>query len=402
MKKISALILAALMLFTFAACGGAGEGATEPATENSTTQAPTAEGTYGGLSKSDYDSMTAEDLIGRFADRLNPTLDEYVQLIETYAFATVKNTTDFEDNITDEALSALKKEKANLPKLADVFPVIVKSTSPNVRGYAYKELRTNFFDTDTAVYSLIQELYPGETDSFVITCIIRGAVNTLRNDQAFADYIVANSDGDEYRKVYVAEAMGIVEPEDRSKLADVAVKYMEDESETVRKKVYATCGKLGDERVIDGLVAVLNDDAAYKLHGAAMDGLAGLWYDYPEHENTSEKAYRATIDYFTKPSDDEHVPYWDAINAFNVTGGKVIYDAWREKATYFDEAELVEAMLGITKDTSNEKLSRAGAIQVIGKFGTDEDMAAVKAVIDAEPDEGIKSAMQSKYDFAVK
>ena len=101
---------------------------------------------------------------------------------------------------------------------------------------------------------------------------------------------------------------------------------------------------------------MLNDDAAFDCHGDAVDSLVDLWFDFPFHENTSEAAYKATMDYLKKSSDNENIPYWTAVISFNTKGSE--FDSWQEKATYFDVKEVVQVMTNIFK---NEKRSHSQA-----------------------------------------
>ena len=102
MKKLLALILTIGMIFTLASCGG-------DKTESGGKQAS-------GAKKIDYANMTEDDLIKEFIkDEQNITLDEFINLVSTYSYATINDKLELDENITNKAIKKLKDNKAALP-----------------------------------------------------------------------------------------------------------------------------------------------------------------------------------------------------------------------------------------------------------------------------------------------
>ena len=102
MKKLLAMILTIGMIFTLASCG-------KDKTGSGGQQAE-------GAKKIDYANMTEVDLIKEFIkDEQNITLDEFIDLVSTYSYATINNKLELDENITDKAIKKLKDNKAALP-----------------------------------------------------------------------------------------------------------------------------------------------------------------------------------------------------------------------------------------------------------------------------------------------
>lgn len=129
---------------------------------------------------------------------------------------------------------------------------------------------------------------------------------------------------------------------------DAVISLMDDSDNEVRKVAYQYSGMLENDRVVEPIVKLLKNEADSELHGSGIEGLVSLWYDYPQHKNTSEAAYRATMDYLRNEPRNDKVPYWTAIGSFASKNEKN-YDAWREKATYFNPDEIMQVMTNIVK-----------------------------------------------------
>ena len=283
MKKLLAMILTIGMIFTLASCGG-------DKTENGGQQA-------GGAKKIDYANMTEDDLIKEFIkDEKNITLDEFIDLVSTYSYATINNKLELDENITDKAIKKLKDNKATLPAAKEIVEPLLKSDSPQVRGYAFSNIATFF----------------GASDSH------KAAAKEILKNEADAD-----------------------------------------------------------------------------LHSSGVRGLVWLWYDYPSHENTSEAAYRATIDYFKTTPGSDKVPAWAAVTSFTNKSEKN-YAAWKEKATYFNTDELYEVMLGLVKNENLGRMTRGYACKPVAAHCTKEQFNAFGTVVNALTDKNAKF-IQDEY-----
>lgn len=391
-SKVLCLLLSVLLMVTvFTACGEEkAEKGKEPAKEVSFEEL-----------KAEYAEKTAEDLLKGIKDRSNPTLDEYVELLNTYAYVDYTDTHEFVENATTEAIYTLQDEGATLPYATEFAPILLESDNINVRAYAYESFSGYVpIEDNEELTALLKEKAKTETDPFVISCVLKGLSNALSDDPEFGEYLVTQVDNENARNRYwLAYALGFVRYEDNEKQVDAIIKLMQDSDVEVKKMALKEAGGFYNEKVIDPIVEVLNDDAAFDCHGDAVDSLVDLWFDFPFHENTSEAAYKATMDYLKKSSDNENIPYWTAVISFNTKGSE--FDSWQEKATYFDVKEVVQVMTNIFKNENLDDLARKGAMTAISIYGTSEDVKALKATIDAMPDGFDKDSYTSSYDTAL-
>ena len=118
------------------------------------------------------------------------------------------------------------------------------------------------------------------------------------------------------------------------------------------------------------------------------------------HENTSEAAYRATIDYFKTTPGSEKVPAWAAVTSFTNKSEKN-YDAWKEKATYFNTDELYEVMLGLVKNENLGRMTRGYACKPVAVHCTKEQFEAFGEVVNALTDKDAKF-IQDEYQNQAK
>ena len=344
MKKLLAMILTIGMIFTLASCGG-------DKTENGGQQA-------GGAKKIDYANMTEDDLIKEFIkDEKNITLDEFIDLVSTYSYATINNKLELDENITDKAIKKLKDNKATLPAAKEIVEPLLKSDSPQVRGYAFSNIATFF----------------GASDSHKAAAKNENAVVRRQAVVALGSTWNKTLDG----------------------AVDAEIELMKDSDNEVRKAAYEYAGLLGDDRVVAPISEMLKNEADADLHSSGVRGLVWLWYDYPSHENTSEAAYRATIDYFKTTPGSDKVPAWAAVTSFTNKSEKN-YAAWKEKATYFNTDELYEVMLGLVKNENLGRMTRGYACKPVAAHCTKEQFNAFGTVVNALTDKNAKF-IQDEY-----
>jgi hypothetical protein len=178
---------------------------------------------------------------------------------------------------------------------------------------------------------------------------------------------------------------------------------MNDADETVKGSALRYAGKIGDDRLVENYKTVLMDESlAKKFHGNALLGLTDIWYAYPTHDNTSEAAYKLTMEYYTMNTTNPDIPSWNGLTGIKMKGSQAKYDEWRASADYFDEREVVNAMLAIVADAEASKNVKSSAIDNIASWGTLEDAQAAKATVEAFPDDNKdKARLITKCDSAI-
>lgn len=382
MKKILAFILAVGMVFSLAACGG----------ENAGKETETKQETK----KIDYANMTEDDLIKEFIkDEQNITLDEFIDLASTYSYATINNKLELDENITDKAIKKLKENKAKLPAAKEFVEPLLKSDAPQVRGYAFSNIAT-FFGASDSHKASAKEILKTEKEPYVIKCAVKALGNEGGKDAEIGKFLLdaAKNENAVVRR-QAAVALGSTWNKTLNGAVDAEIELMKDSDKEVRKAAYEYAGLLGDDRVVAPISEMLKNEADADLHSSGVKGLVWLWYDYPSHENTSEAAYRATIDYLKTTPGSDKIPAWAAVTSFTNKSEKN-YAAWKEKATYFNTDELYEVMLGIAKNENLSRLARGYACKPVAAHCSKEQFEAFGTVVNALTDKDAKF-IQDEY-----
>ncbi len=398
LKSLTAILLALALVLSFAACGKKGD------KEEDTTAAVSGDTLVEGLSKEEYDSMTADDLLARIADINNVTADEYAWLISTYAYTDIVDEEDdayymgLADCITDEALDAIEYEAK--PALSDYIDKLLESKVPQVRGYGVSQFSSLFGVSDSNI-SRAKELLSTEEDNYVLYCATKALSNEMKTDTDIAAFIFKMADADYFKlRVQAANAIGNSWSKGVDGTVDKIIEMMNDENQDVRSAACRYAGKLADDKIVDPLVTILNNDDDADLHGDCITSLVTMWYDYPFHENTSEKAYKATMDYFRRTPRSEEVPSWTAVGSFKPKATTDdSYDKWKAKATYFDTDEVYEVMVDILKDENANWLGRTSAIEVIKSHCSKEQFDSLKSIVDGLTDSDA-DLIKSSYETA--
>lgn len=383
MKKFLTFILVIGMVFSLAACGGDKK-------ENGTTS-----------KKLDYANMTADDLLKDIKDQQNVTLDEFVALVSTYSYVTITDDLELEDNITTEAIKKLKENGAQLPSPSEYVEPLLKSEAPQVRGYAISNVGSLLGVSDSHI-AAAKEMLKNEKDPYVICRVVRALANEGGKDADIGAFLLnaAKSENSKVRRE-IAMAIGSSWNKDLDGAVDTMITLMSDSDNDVRSKAYEYAGGLGDEKIIEPIVIMLNNPEDAQLHGNGIDSLNKLWYDFPFHEKTSEAAYRATMDYFKTTPRTRDVPSWTAISSLKNKNDSH-YDEWRAKATYFNEDEFAQIMTEIIKDTDAISFARSGAVDNIAAHCSKETFNSLAAVIDGLTDKDAKSIQDTYKSQAEK
>lgn len=392
MKKFLAIILAILMLFSLAACGGGGETPETP-------DAPVAaDDEVHGIKKDAYAALTADDLISKLIkDKAAPTVEEYTALIETIELAELDERFNFADNATNDAFLQLKSDGATLPNILDCANTIIANDSAKVRAYYYSKLGNVFFDESTAYYAPIKTKVLAETEAIAIAYAFRYLASNFRSDAEFCNFVLSHKDNENVMvRKWFSSAVTYLQPADKTPFVDAVIKLLGDEDVDVVTEAALNCGTLEDDRLVEPLAKILKDENLADAHDDALTSLIRMWYDYPAHDNYSEAAYKATMDYLKGDYASADLPNWLGLSKMATKGTK--FDAWAAKATYVNNDEIVEAAKNIFEDEAKAKLVRTQCISIIGVFGDKADLEALQATIDKVESAGDKSSYQSKLD----
>ena len=318
------------------------------------------------LTAEEYAAMTPEALLAaaHIADQEKLTAEEYVSLLETYRFVPIDDDsltlTDYQ-SITRQALDAVSKAQ---PPQSAYFVMLLQSPYPQARGIAYEGV-SDFLGAAEEDVTAVLEALKTEEDPYCLLCAVNGLRNQMKTRAEVADFIFRMADHEHsvIRKA-AAVAIGNSWSIGVEGTVEKIITLIGDEDEGVRKSACAYAGKLHDDRVVPALVAVLNDPSQASVHGDAVRGLSYLWLDYPYHAETSEAAYRATLDYYAKTPRDAKVPSWSGIGSFNTVNARKIAD-WYGKAGYFNADAFFDVMADFIMDPDASSLGKTPAMKAI-------------------------------------
>ena len=392
-KKILMIAMAtALTGATFTACG-------KKTDEGGEKTAAPAEAVAGAAAATmDCSKVTEESLVASVKGE-TPTEEESLKIVEALQCCKVDDKLNRNRECeTTRAIDALKKAKKQLALTPAMADKLVKHSSNLVRAYP-AERYSAFWGNEGKDIDAMAKAYVGEKDPYVLKTIASYAASSANKSQELGKLFIGmlKHDNDEVRRMGV-RALGSPHAAEVEGVVDALIPMLKDANVDVAKTACENIGRLGDDKAVEPIVAVLNDESKSDLHGSCMKGLQWRWLDYPAHKSTSEAAYKASLDYLNKTPRSEKVPAWNAVGMFNSVSSSN-FNAWKGKAAYYKPAELVAAYSSIVKDTTTDWRARQAALKGIATHGKKADVEALRSAIDADPK---KTILQSTFDKAIE
>lgn len=371
MKKTFLLLASVTLGAMLFACGG---GKTEVTPEQ--MKLDSAEFTVEGLQK----MVTSPEVV---------TPVEYRALILAYSKVGInKEKLELDDNPVDEAIREVFKEKEKPQTKEKILKGMLNSPYPQVRAYVMAYLPRSANDT-------VMDVLEQEKDPYVIKKGLAALRYKTDIDRVTAFFVSQASHPAQAVRKEVAMGLGRTACKDKPGVKETVLKLMQDSDTEVKRLMCRDCGNLYDESFIPELVKIMDDPAQAEVHGACVESLYKLWYDYPFHKHTSQAAYDATMAYFKKTPRTDKVPAWDSVGKLR-SKNESNYDEWAAKATYFKPAEYVAVMMDLAIDPKISWLGRAAAVGVINEVGTKADLQKVKSAISANKADDTQASLVLK------
>ena len=398
MKKLSFAVLATMMLFSFTGCKK--DEAPAKADDQTAAEAAKPEAKAKAI---DCATVSVDSLKGSIKDKTNVTVDEYASILESLRCCKIseKNfSLDKKACVTEDALKALKADKAKLPALDQVAPILAKSDSALVRARAYASFAGLFGASDKDL-SIAKEAMKNEKDAYALKELTAGLMNEGNKDADVAKFLLdmAKHENKCVREK-AAAALGNSWSDKVEGASDAVIALMSDSEESVVKAACSGAGKLNDEKVIDPIVKILNDSSKSKVHSDCVKGLSTMWLDYPFHKNHNENAYKATMDYFKKSPRTNDVPVWSGVAAFNVVANsRGEFDNWKKEATWFKMDEFAATMTELVKDENFNWLGKGPAMKAIASFGGKAELEKLGPVVEGM-DKKVVDSYKKELDSA--
>ncbi len=355
------------------------------------------------MTAEEYAAMSVDELIAQtVGEEKEITNESYIKLFSTIRFAEMEeNLTVPFDNKTKEAIDKLEDDETiTLPATTspEILNVLLADESALVRGEAVEQMSGSLLGTTEEHQKIVTDLIAKEKDPYVLKKILIAFSNDASNPEIGQFMLKMAENENKYVRCSAAQALANSWSKNLEGALDTVIKLMNDKDDDVRKLALSGGGKLGDEKVIDTVVAILNNPDDYKVHGDAAKCLSTLWLDFPFHDQTSERAYRATLDYYTNSTKSKNVPQWTAFSAIStITTDEKTWNEWLANATYYNQDELANALMAVITSPDADKLARTTAIQALATHTTPEKYMSFKATIDGLTDENA-SSVQSSFE----
>ena len=399
MKKLSFSLLAALMLLNFAGCKKDEAPKAEEPKPEAAAEAP-----------KDYCSTVTVDSLKalvKTVDKNNKKVledDSFASILEALQCCQIEEKNfalDRKNCVAEDALKAIREDKVLFPALSNVASKLAKHESPIVRGRAYAAFSGLFGASDKDI-SIAKDAIKNEKDPYALRELVKGLSNEGNKDPEVGKFLLDMSKHEnKFVRRAAADALANSWSDKVEGAVDTVIALMSDEDENVAKLACAGAGKLGDEKVIEPIVKILNDESKVKMHSDCMSGLSTLWLDFPFHEKHSENAYKAAMDYLKKTPRTKDIPSWSSVSTFSTvatTGDS--FKKWKKDATWFKYDEFKAVMLDLIKDDNFNWLGKSPAFKAIASFGGKAELESIQSVVDGLSDQKVKDSYKQALDNA--
>lgn len=400
MKKIIFLLSMSAMFMTVTACGNKSNTNAAEATAENTEVASDDSPAMQLLNSVPFTEEGLKSMI-KTPEKEPLTPEEFEALYLAYSKVGINEKgQNLESNFVSKVISEVSRGRKRPEQTDAIFTKLLKNSSPSVRGVVVQQYGGLFGMSAETASKLVKAL-SAEKNAFVLKEGIKTLANQLKYDDV-KQFVLGQigNDNKEVRKA-IALSVGNTWSKGIDGVNDAARKLLADGDDDVRRTILGYVGQLNDESFIPDLVKVLDDPEQGKLHGDAMKSLYTMWYDYPQHKNTSKAAYEATVKYLKTTPRTRDIPAWQTIGQL-ANRNERAYDAWKAKATYYNNAEFVKLMMDIAADPNANWLGRGPAVKVIAKIGTKADLEKLKGIVSANADDKNQKNVLNSIEDALK
>lgn len=168
-----------------------------------------------------------------------------------------------------------------------------------------------------------------------------------------------------------------------TKLALLAEK---DVDAKVRTSACEYAGKLATDDLIPLYEKLTANAKDPDLYAACMEGLVRMFHDHPALDTANEKAYRLFLKRLATAPRSETTPPWSVMSTFcyySHGGEPTKLATWKQRAPWFDAAEVKRVMTSVASDKSASWMARAAAVEsMIGLGASKPELEALRRRID--------------------
>ncbi len=176
-----------------------------------------------------------------------------------------------------------------------------------------------------------------------------------------------------------------------------------DPDPSVRRAACALGGKLGDALLAPMYATHTATTQDPELHAACMEGLVAMFHNHPVFDTASEPAYRLFLDRLAATPRSEQSPPWSVMSTFCYFSHDADLDklaAWKQRATWFDAAEVKRVIGSVIADKATSWMARTAAIEsLVGLGATKAELAGMRTMYD--PRDPADRRVLAKFDSAL-
>jgi hypothetical protein len=155
-----------------------------------------------------------------------------------------------------------------------------------------------------------------------------------------------------------------------------------DADQRVRRSACEQAGRLGLDAVLPLYERTTASAADPDFYAACMEGLAAMFHNHPSFNTTSEAAYRLFLRRLEAVPRSEASPPWTVMSVFCYDSRETnpgALAAWRQRATWFDAAEVRRVLASVISDRSASMAARSAAIEsLVGLDAPPVEVAALR------------------------
>ena len=154
----------------------------------------------------------------------------------------------------------------------------------------------------------------------------------------------------------------------------------------VRTTACEYAGKLGSDDLIPLYTKLTADPSNPDLYAACMEGLVRMFHDHPLLDTANQQAYDLFLARLAKQPRSETSPPWSVMSTFCYFSHGADADklaAWKQRAPWFDAAEVKRVLTSVISDKTTSWMARAAAIEsMIGLGANKPELEALRKHID--------------------
>lgn len=246
-----------------------------------------------------------------------------------------------------------------------IFRKLMRHPSGTVRGMVLKQYDDTLCMTPDDL-AIVAELIKTETDDFAISMALRALRKCL---STYPDAIAAAKKAakSENPLLRAAAARSLAQTGNQIEDAQkIMLELLHDEVRDVRETACTYIGLFKNDDLIPEIMKIVLDPAQEDLHYSCTSSLFTMWYDYPAHQNTSDKAFEATLEVMRKLPECNKEPTWGTIEKMVFVNEETIQD-WYTRSNFLGEKRdrYMAVMHDLALNTKLDYATRYAAINVM-------------------------------------